>query len=141
QYHKINDRLIHADFLQVTEDKPVVVSLPVKTVGQSEGVKAGGKLTIKLRKLKVRGLISKLPEYIELNIEKLAIGKSIAAGDIEIEGITLLHPKNISVVSVNTTRAAVEEAATAAPAATTAAAPAAAAKAPAAAAKAPAAKK
>jgi len=136
QYHKINDKLIHADFLQVSEDKPVTVQLPVKTNGTSEGVKAGGKLTVKLRKVKVRGLISKLPEYIDLNIEKLAIGKSISAGDINIEGITLLHPKNISIVSVDTTRNVVAEdpavaAKTAAPAAAKAAAPAAAAKAPA----------
>jgi len=133
QYHKINDKLIHADFLQVSEDKPVTVSLPVKTIGTSEGVKAGGKLTLKLRKLKVRGLISKLPEFIELNIEKLAIGKSISAGDVNIEGITLLHPKNISIVSVDTTRAVVAE--------EPAAKPAAAAAAPAAKAAAPAAKK
>jgi large subunit ribosomal protein L25 len=119
QYHKINDKLIHADFLQVTEDKPVSVQIPVKTVGQSEGVKAGGKLVVKLRKLKVRGLISKIPEFIELNIEKLAIGKSISAGDIQVDGLTLLHPKNISVVSVQTTRnvVVVEEAKTATPAA------------------------
>lgn len=119
QYHKINDKLIHADFLQVSEDKPVSVQIPVKTTGQSEGVKAGGKLVVKLRKLKVRGLISKIPEFIELNIEKLAIGKSIAAGDIQVDGLTLLHPKNISVVSVQTTRnvVVVEEAKTATPAA------------------------
>ncbi|PBQ34487.1 50S ribosomal protein L25 [Sphingobacteriaceae bacterium] len=128
QYHRINDKLIHADFLQVNEDKPVTVHLPVKTSGTSEGVKAGGKLTLKLRKLKVRGLISKLPEYIDLSIEKLAIGKSISAGDINIDGITLLHPKNISIVSVDTTRnVVVEEPAKAAPAKS--AAPAAAAKA------------
>jgi large subunit ribosomal protein L25 len=131
QYHKINDKLIHADFLLVTEDKPVSVQLPVKAIGQAEGVKAGGKMTIKLRKLKVRGLISKLPESIDLNVEKLGIGKSISAGDIHIDGLTLLHPKNISVISVQTTRVVVEEApktattATATPAATaTAAAPA-----------------
>lgn len=137
QFHKLNDNLIHADFLQVTDDKPVAVKLPVKTIGQAEGVKAGGKLNLKLRKLKVKGLVSKLPEYIELNVENLTIGKGISAGDIQIDGVTLLHPKNISVVSVDTTRAAVvEEAATAAPAAgTTPAAPAAAAKAPAAPAK------
>jgi large subunit ribosomal protein L25 len=141
QYHKINDKLIHADFLQVTEDKPVTVQLPVKTIGASEGVKAGGKLTVKMRKVKVRGLISKLPEYIELNVEKLAIGKAISAGDIKIDGITLLHPKNISIVSVDTTRAAVtEEVAPAAAGAAKTAAPAAAATpaAPAAGAKAPA---
>ncbi len=130
QYHKINDRLIHADFLLVSDDKPVTVQLPVKTIGQSEGVKAGGKLNIKLRKVKVRGLISKLPEFIELNVEKLAIGKAIAAGDVNIDGITLLHPKNISIVSVDTTRAAAQNEADAAAAAPAkGAAPAAAAKA------------
>lgn len=128
QYHKINDQLIHADFLQITDNKPVTVQLPVKTVGTSEGVKAGGKLTVKMRKLKVRGLIAKLPESIDLNIENLTIGKSISAGDIKIDGISILHPKNISVVSVTTTRnvAADEPAApaAAAPAAASTAAPA-----------------
>lgn len=128
QYHKLSDKLIHADFLQISETKPVVVQLPVKTVGQSEGVKAGGKLTLKLRKLKVRGLISKLPEYIELDITPLAIGKSISAGDINIDGITLLHPKNISIVSVDTTRAVAQVEAAAPAAAAKTAAPAAAAK-------------
>ena len=121
QYHKLNDNLIHADFLMVSEDKPVSVQLPVKAVGQSEGVKAGGKLILKMRKLKVKGLISKLPECINLNIDKLVIGKSISVGDINIDGITVLHPKNISVISVETTRAVVAEepakaASTAAPA-------------------------
>jgi len=134
QFHRLNDQLIHADFLQVSEDKPVAVFLPVKTTGSAEGVKAGGKLVIKMRKLKVRGLISKLPQYIDLNVEKLEIGKAIATGDINIDGITILHPKNLTVVAVQTTRAAgpVEEvAATPAAAAKTAApaaAPAAAAK-------------
>ncbi len=127
QFHRLTDKLIHADFLAVTEDKPVSVNIPVKTVGQSEGVKAGGKLVIKLRKVKVRGLISKIPANIELDITPLVIGKGIAAGDINIDGLTLLHPKNISIVSVQTTRnvVAVEEA----PAAAKTAAPAAAAKA------------
>jgi large subunit ribosomal protein L25 len=126
QFHKINDKLIHADFLQVSEDKPVTVFLPVKAIGQSQGVKDGGKMTIKLRKLKVRGLISKLPASIDLNVENLTIGKSIAAGDIQIDGLTILHPKNISVISVQTTRAAVVE--EEAPKATTATPAAAAAK-------------
>ncbi len=127
QYHKINDSLIHADFLQVTENKPVTVQLPVKTTGQAEGVKAGGKLVVKLRKVKVRGLISKMPEHVELDITNLAIGSSISAGDVKIDGITLLHPKNISLVSVNTTRAVAQAETEAAPA--KAATPAAAAKA------------
>jgi large subunit ribosomal protein L25 len=116
QYHKINDNLIHADFLMVTADKPVTVKLPVKATGQSEGVKAGGKLNVKMRKLKVRGLIAHLPESIDLSIDKLGIGKSISVGDINIDGITILHPKNISVISVDTTRNVFTEEATVAPA-------------------------
>ncbi|MBN8693974.1 MAG: 50S ribosomal protein L25/general stress protein Ctc [Bacteroidetes bacterium] len=120
QFHKINDKLIHADFLQVIDGKPVTVQIPVKTVGQSQGVKEGGKLTVKMRKLKVKGLVNKLPERIELNIETLGIGKSISVGDIKIDGVTILHPSNISVVSVQTTRnVAAEETTTSTPAATT----------------------
>lgn len=109
QFHKINDKLIHADFLEVNESKPVTVQIPVKAIGQAEGVKDGGKMSIKMRKLKVKGLIGKLPARIELNVEKLTIGKSISVGDIKIDGLTILHPKNISVISVNVTRAVVEE--------------------------------
>lgn len=109
QYHKINDKLIHADFLLVTEDKPVTVQLPVKTIGQAQGVKDGGKLVVKMRKVKVKGLVAKMPARIELNVETLGIGKAITVGDINIDGLTLLHPKNISVVGVQTTRAAVVE--------------------------------
>lgn len=118
QYHKITDKLIHADFLELVEGKAITVELPVKTVGQSEGVKKGGKLTIKMRKLKVKGLANKLPEFIELNIDKLDIGQSIAVGDINIEGVTMLNAKNVTVVSVASTRAtaAAEEPAKAAPA-------------------------
>lgn len=133
QYHKINDKLIHADFLEIVDNKPVTVELPVKiTGGQSEGVKKGGKLTLKMRKLKVKGLVNKLPDYIELNTEKLDIGQAIAVGDIKIDGVTMLNAKNVTVVGVGATRAtaAADEAAAkdakAAPAkAATAAAPAA----------------
>ncbi|MDZ4666178.1 MAG: 50S ribosomal protein L25/general stress protein Ctc [Bacteroidota bacterium] len=120
QFHKVSDKLIHADFLQIVEGKPVTVHLPIKTIGMAEGVKDGGKLHIKMRKLKVKGLVSKLPERIELNIEKLTIGKAIAAGDIKLDGITILHPDNITVVSVQVTRAVVAEETTPAPGTSTA---------------------
>ncbi len=124
QFHKISEKLIHVDFLEVIEGNPVTVQIPVKAVGgQAEGVKNGGKMIVKMRKLKVRGLISKLPENIELNVEKLEIGKSISVGDIKLDGLSILHPKNISVISVQTTRAVEPEATTAA--VTTAATPAA----------------
>ncbi|MDP2385672.1 MAG: 50S ribosomal protein L25/general stress protein Ctc [Bacteroidota bacterium] len=105
QYHRLTDKLIHADFLEIVDGKPIMIQIPVKTVGTAVGVRNGGKLTIKVRKLKVRGLAAKLPDTIDVNVETLEIGKSVAVGDIKIDGIEILNPKNISVVSVNTTRA------------------------------------
>ncbi len=115
QYHKINDKLIHADFLEVIDGKPVTISIPVILNGQSEGVKKGGKLVLKQRKLKARGLANELPDTIDINIDKLNIGDSISVGDIELKGVTLLNAKNVSVVAVQTTRAVAAET-TAAPA-------------------------
>jgi large subunit ribosomal protein L25 len=138
QYHKINDKLIHADFLEIVEGKPVTMQVPVKLHGQSEGVKAGGKLNFKQRMVKVRGLADKLPDKIDINIEKIQIGKGVCVGDLKMEGVEFLQAKNVSVVSVNMARTVVEEtpvaaAATATPAAgTTTATPAAAAAKPAA---------
>lgn len=109
QYHKINDKLIHADFLQIMDGKPVTANIPVVISGQSEGVKKGGKLVLKMRKLKVRGIADKLPDTIEIDITKLNIGDSVAVGDISVEGATLLNAKNVSVVSVTTTRAVAAE--------------------------------
>ena len=109
QYHKINDKLIHADFLEIQEGKPVTANIPVVLTGQSEGVKKGGKLVLKLRKLKARGIAAEMPDSIEISIAKLDIGGSIAVGDIDIKGVTLLNAKNVSVVAVQTTRAVAAE--------------------------------
>ena len=127
QYHKISDKLIHVDFLEIIDGKPVTMNVPVKLHGQSEGVKAGGKLNFKQRMLKVRGLANKLPGQIDIDITSLAIGKGVAVGDIKIDGVEILNPKNISVVGVAMSRNVVEEPKAAAPAAAKAAAPAAAA--------------
>lgn len=116
QYHKINDKLIHADFLEIVDGKPVTANIPVVIVGQSEGVKKGGKLVLKMRKLKARGIADKLPDAIEIDITKLDIGDSVAVGDITVDGATLLNAKNVSVVSVTTTRAVAAAETNAAPA-------------------------
>ena len=117
QFHKITDGLLHADFLEIIPGKPVTMSIPVKLHGQSQGVKDGGKLVLKFRKMNLRGLIEKMPQYVDINIENLGIGKSITPSDIKIEGITFLHPENISIVSVASTRNVVEETPAGAPAA------------------------
>ena len=110
QFHPVNDIILHADFLAISDDKAVEIGVPVKLVGNSIGVRQGGKLVVKSKKLRVRALPSQLPDFIEVNIDALEIGKSIKVGDINANGLNLLDSPNNPVVSVNTTRAAQEAA-------------------------------
>ncbi len=135
QFHKIHDQLLHVDFLEITPGKPVTMNIPLKTTGTSPGVRAGGKLVKKLKTLKAKGLVEKMPDTINIAIDEMQIGQSVRVEDIIIDGLTFLNASNITVVSVETTRVvAAEEAKAAAPGAK--AAPAAKAAAPAAGAKA-----
>ncbi len=144
QFHPVNDRILHIDFLQLFPDKPVIIDIPVVITGSSAGVKAGGKLAVITRKLKIKALPAHLPDVITIDISNLEIGQSSRVGDLAMENVQFLDTPNRVIVAVQMTRAVVEDpkaAAAAAPAAgaAKAAAPAAAAgaKAPAAAAKAP----
>ncbi len=114
QFHPVSDKVLHIDFLEVNEDKPVVVELPVKLTGLAAGVKAGGKLSLEMRKLRVKGLYKDLPENITLDVTKLSLGKSIQVGSISLENIELMNAKNAVVAQVKLTRAARGAAATAA---------------------------
>lgn len=140
QFHKISDSLLHVDFLELVPNKPVVMNIPVRTKGVSPGVRNGGKLVQKLKTLKAKGLIEKMPDEIAINIDKLEIGSGVRVSDIHVDGLTFLNAPNVTIVSVQITRAVAAEASAAAAPAPKAAAPAAA-KAAAPAAKAPAAKK
>ncbi|HHT22988.1 MAG TPA: 50S ribosomal protein L25/general stress protein Ctc [Bacteroidales bacterium] len=114
QFHPVSDKVLHIDFLEVNEDKPVVVELPVKLTGLAAGVKAGGKLSLEMRKLRVKGLYKDLPENITLDVTKLSLGKSIQVGSISLENIELMNAKNAVVAQVKLTCAARGAAATAA---------------------------
>jgi len=109
QYHKVTDKLIHVDFLEIVEGKPVIVGIPVKLNGLAEGVKAGGRLVLNQRKVKAKGLADKMPSHIDLNIDHLQIGKSIILADIKIEGVEFLGAPDMTVASVTVTRAVEEE--------------------------------
>jgi large subunit ribosomal protein L25 len=126
QFHKVKDHLLHVDFLEIVPGKPVVMNIPVRTTGTSPGVRSGGKLNKKLKTLKVKGLVEKMPDTIDIAIDALEIGGSVRVSDIKIDGLTILDAQNVTVIGVQVTRAVVAEATTAAPAAK-AAAPAAAA--------------
>lgn len=109
QYHPVHDNILHADFLEIVPGKPITVSIPVKLEGAPVGVLKGGKLTKKLKKLKLVGLVEHIPEHILLQIGDLDIGDSIRVRDIKLDNLTLLDVPNSVVVNVLVTRAAVEE--------------------------------
>lgn len=106
QFHPVSDKILHADFVQIFEDKPVVIKVPVTITGTSAGVLAGGKLVIKKRNLKVKGLPKDLPEYITVDISNLKIHQSAKVGDLSFDKIEFLDPKKEVVVSVATSRVA-----------------------------------
>ena len=106
QFHPVKDSILHIDFLHVFENVPVEIEIPVRLEGLAEGVKAGGKLSLDMRKLKVRALPDKLPEELVVNVENLGLGKSIQVGELDFEGIELLNAKNAVVCRVQLTRAA-----------------------------------
>lgn len=106
QFHPVTDKVLHIDFLEVSESKPVTVELPVKLTGLAEGVKEGGKLSLEMRKLKVRGIYTQIPEVITVDVTSLGLGKSIQVGKVQLDGLELLNAKNAVVAQVKLTRAA-----------------------------------
>ena len=100
QYHPVTDEILHADFLEIHSEKPVNIALPVELTGTAPGVVKGGKLRLKMRKLRVNGIIKLMPEHIVLDISKLDIGRSIKVRDINQANLTFLDPGNQVVVAV-----------------------------------------
>jgi len=106
QFHPVTDSILHIDLLEVSDDKPVVVEIPIHVEGHAAGVKAGGKLYLSMKKVKVKGIYSNIPETIIVNVEKLGIGQSIKVGDLKFDNFELVSPKELVITGVRTTRAA-----------------------------------
>lgn len=106
QFHPVKDNILHIDLLEVKKDKPVVMSVPVKLEGHAEGVKAGGKLTLSMKKLKVRAPYTAIPERLIINVDSLGLGKTLQVGELNFEGLELVNAKNAVVCAVQLTRAA-----------------------------------
>jgi large subunit ribosomal protein L25 len=106
QFHPVTDAILHIDFLEVFDSKPIIMAVPVILEGHAEGVKAGGKLNLELRKLRVRALYSRIPEKLTVNVEKLGLGKVIKVGDLSYPDLELVNTKNAVVCAVKLTRAA-----------------------------------
>lgn len=106
QFHPVKDNILHVDFYQISEDKPIVMEVPVQLEGLAEGVKAGGKLALQIRKLKVKALYNIIPERLVINVSNLGLGKTIKVGELNYEGLELLNAKEAVVCAVKLTRAA-----------------------------------
>ncbi len=106
QFHPVKDSILHIDFLEVNEQKPVVIEVPVKLEGHAEGVKAGGKLSLSMKKLKVKAIYTNVPERLVINVDNLGLGKSLQVGELHFEGLELVNAKNAVVCAVQLTRAA-----------------------------------
>ncbi|MBR4721594.1 MAG: 50S ribosomal protein L25 [Muribaculaceae bacterium] len=106
QFHPVTDNVLHIDLLEVNKSKPVVMEVPVQLEGHAEGVKAGGKLNLMMKKIKVKAIYDKIPERVVINVDNLALGKSLQIGELSFEGLELVNAKNAVVCSVQLTRAA-----------------------------------
>ncbi len=115
QYHPVTEKPLHVDFLEVSEKKPVILSLPIRISGTSKGVLRGGKMVKKYRKLKVKGLAKDMPEEINIDITELDINDALQVSDVKVDNIQMLDIPTATIISIASTRA-VEPAAGAAPA-------------------------
>ena len=106
QFQPVKDSILHIDFLEVNEEKPIIMEVPIQIEGHAEGVKAGGKLTVSMRKLKVKALYTQIPERLVINVDNLGLGKSLSIGQLHFEGLELMNAKNAVVCAVQLTRAA-----------------------------------
>jgi len=106
QYHPVSDKILHADFIEIFDNKPVIMGVPVKITGDSVGVIAGGKLSIKRRNLKIKGLPKDLPEHLTIDITNLKIHEGVKVGDLSFDKIELLDPKKSMVLTIATSRVA-----------------------------------
>ena len=105
QFHPVTDRLLHIDLYRIDEETPTEVLLPIKIEGRSPGVLAGGRLMVVSRKLKVRGIVSQLPDELPISIDGLELGQTIQVKDINIEGVEITSPTSQAIAAVEIPRA------------------------------------
>ena len=111
QFHPVSGVCFHIDFLEVNDKKPVTVEIPVSLTGHAEGVKAGGKLSMEMRKLKINGIYTNIPERVVIDVTSLGLGKKLFVSDVVVENCTVKSVKEAIVAQVKVTRNSAAEAA------------------------------
>ena len=114
QFHPVTDALLHVDFYEVNEEKPITIGIPVKLNGLAQGVRDGGRINLSIRKINVTAPYKAIPEHLDIDVTNLQLGKSIKVGELSFEGLTLATPAEVVVCSVKATRASRSAAAAAA---------------------------
>lgn len=104
-FHPLTDLPMHVDFLELDDKKPVVMEVPVKLTGTSPGVKTGGKLVQKLRKLRVKALPKDMPQDVEVSIGALEVGKSVSVDELKFDNFKIMNNGDDTIVSVTMSRA------------------------------------
>jgi large subunit ribosomal protein L25 len=104
QFHPVTDEILHIDFVQVSDKKAVTMNIPIHVVGNSIGVKKGGRLSLVKRSLKVKALPKNLPDVLDVNVETLDVGQSVKVGDLNFENITVLNNSREPIVSILSSR-------------------------------------
>jgi len=105
QFHPLTEQILHVDFLLLDPKKPITIEIPIRLTGSSPGVKSGGKLVQKLRKLRVKALPNDHLDNIDVSIEPLEVGKSVRVSEIKVPKLTILNAPEDTIVSVTTSRA------------------------------------
>jgi large subunit ribosomal protein L25 len=110
QFHPVTDKILHIDFIQLVDGKPVTIEVPLMLTGNARGVRNGGKLKHTLRKLSIRAVPANLPDSISLDITNLRIGQSVRVNEVPGDGFEILNPGSAVVCSIKMARGAVAEA-------------------------------
>lgn len=105
QHHPVSDDILHIDFYEVNDQKPITIAIPVKLNGLAQGVRDGGRINLSIRKLSVSAPYQDIPEHLDIDVTNLRLGKSIKVGELKFEGLTLVTSPEVVVCSVKTTRA------------------------------------
>ena len=104
QFHPVKDHVLHVDFYEITDEKPIVMEVPIRLNGLAAGVKSGGKLAASVRKLKVKAVHTAIPERLDIDVTNLELGKTIKVGELSFEGLELVTSPSVVVCQVKMTR-------------------------------------
>ena len=113
QFHPVTDALLHIDFYEVNDQKPITIGVPVKLSGLTQGVRDGGRMNMSIRKINVKAPYQQIPEHLDIDVTGLQLGKSIKVGELSFEGLELVTPKEVVVCSIKATRNSIQAAAAA----------------------------